>query len=62
MIRTLTHLGLALPAVLMAYAWRSQSLGVDPQKALILETGIWTFNLLLVVLVLPVASRWARWP
>jgi len=62
LIRPLVHAGLALPALLIALAWQRHALGVDPQKALILETGIWTFNLLLAVLFLPMASRWAKWP
>lgn len=62
MIRTLVHLCLALPGMLIALAWQRHALGVDPQKELILESGIWTFNLLFAVLLLPVASRWARWP
>ena len=62
MIRPLVHAALALPALLIALAWQRHALGVDPQKALILETGIWTFNCLLVVLLMPIVSRWARWP
>lgn len=62
MIRLLVHAALALPALLIALAWQRHALGVDPQKALILETGIWTFNCLLVVLLMPIVSRWARWP
>ena len=62
MIRALVHLALAAPPILLALAWQRQALGVDPQKALILESGIWTFNLLLLVLLLPRAARWAGWP
>ncbi|MCP4828931.1 MAG: sulfoxide reductase heme-binding subunit YedZ, partial [Proteobacteria bacterium] len=62
MIRLIVHLALAAPAVILALAWQRQALGVDFQKALIFESGIWTFNLLLVVLALPWAARWAHWP
>ena len=62
MIRTLVHLTLAAPPFVLGLAWQRQTLGVDPQKALILESGIWTFNLLLLVLTLPLAARWAGWP
>ena len=37
-------------------------LGVDPEKTLIWETGIWAFNLLILALILPHAAAWARWP
>ena len=36
--------------------------GINPEKTLIWETGIWGFNLILVVLLLPVAAKWANWP
>jgi methionine sulfoxide reductase heme-binding subunit len=62
LIRTLVHLALAVPPFVLGLAWQRQALGVDPQKTLILESGIWTFNLLLLVLVLPPAVRWAGWP
>ena len=62
MIRTLVHLALAAPLCALGLAWQRQALGVDPQKALILESGIWTFNLLLLVLLLPIGARWAGWP
>ena len=62
MIRLIVHLALAAPAVILTLAWQRQALGVDFQKALIFESGIWTFNLLLVVLALPWAARWAHWP
>ena len=53
------HLVLAAPPCFLGLAWQRQALGVDPQKTLILESGIWTFNLLLLVLLLPLAARWA---
>ena len=56
------HLTLAAPPFVLGLAWQRQALGVDPQKALILESGIWTLNLLLLVLTLPLAARWAGWP
>ena len=62
MIRALVHLVLAAPPCFLGLAWQRQALGVDPQKTLILESGIWTFNLLLLVLLLPLAARWAGWP
>ena len=61
MKRALVHAALASPAVLLAFGWHYGRLGVDPEKTLIWETGIWTFNLLITVLVLPVIARWARW-
>ena len=62
MIRTLVHLVLAAPLCVLGLAWQRHALGVDPQKALILESGIWTFNLLVLVLLLPIGARWAGWP
>ena len=62
MIRLVAHLVLATPAVVLALAWQGRALGVDPQKSLIFETGIWTFNLLLLVLFLPHVAGWAHWP
>ena len=62
MIRLLVHCACVTPAVLLALGWQNTHLGVDPEKTLIWETGIWTFNLLIVVLVLPHAAAWARWP
>jgi sulfoxide reductase heme-binding subunit YedZ len=62
LIRLAAHLVLATPAIVLALAWQGQALGVDPQKSLIWETGIWTFNLLLLVLLLPRVARWAHWP
>ncbi len=62
MIRALVHLALAAPPCILGLAWQRQALGVDPQKTLILESGIWTFNLLLLVLLLPLGARWAAWP
>ena len=62
MIRALVHLALAAPLCVLGLAWQRHALGVDPQKALILESGIWTFNLLLLVLLLPIGARWAGWP
>ena len=47
--------------MLLICGWQTDQLGVDPEKTVIWETGIWTFNLLLTVLVLPVIARWARW-
>jgi len=58
LIRLVAHLVLATPAVVLALAWQGRALGVDPQKSLIFETGIWTFNLLLLVLFLPHVARW----
>ena len=49
------HLTLAVPPFVLGLAWQRQALGVDPQKALILESGIWTFNILLLVLALPLS-------
>ena len=62
MKRALIHAALASPAVLLALGWQYGQLGVDPQKTLILETGIWTFNLLILVVLMPSAARWAHWP
>jgi sulfoxide reductase heme-binding subunit YedZ len=47
--------------VLLICGWQTDQLGVDPEKTVIWETGIWTFNLLITVLILPVIARWARW-
>ena len=62
MIRLLVHGACVTPGVLLALGWQNARLGVDPEKTLIWETGIWTFNLLILVLVLPRAAAWARWP
>ncbi len=61
MIRVLVHLALGTPLFILGLAWQRHTLGVDPQKALILESGIWTFNLMLLVLLLPLVARWLRW-
>tara|TARA_B100000029_G_scaffold511500_1_gene605706 strand:+ start:1408 stop:1989 length:582 start_codon:yes stop_codon:yes gene_type:complete len=61
-IRALVHIACALPAILLFTGWQYSYLGVDPEKTLIWETGIWGFNLILVVLLLPVAAKWANWP
>jgi len=60
--RALIHAALASPAVLLALGWQYGRLGVDPQKTLIWETGIWTINLLILVVLMPSAARWAHWP
>jgi len=60
--RALIHAALASPAVLLALAWQYGQLGVDPEKTLIWETGIWTFNLLILVVLMPRIARWADWP
>ena len=62
MKRALIHAALASPAVLLALAWQYGQLGVDPEKTLIWETGIWTFNLLILVVLMPRIARWADWP
>ena len=62
MKRALIHAALASPAVLLALAWQYGQLGVDPEKTLICETGIWTFNLLILVVLMPRIARWADWP
>ncbi len=61
MIRLLIHFGLAIPAVILTFGWRFNRLGVDPEKTLIWETGIWALNFLVVTLLIPVAARWAHW-
>ena len=61
MSRFAIHALLSVPGVLLICGWRTDQLGVDPEKTIIWETGIWTFNLLITVLVLPVIARWARW-
>ena len=53
---------MAAPLCVLGLAWQRHALGVDPQKALILESGIWTFNLLVLVLLLPIGARWVKWP
>ena len=62
MKRALIHAALASPAVLLALAWQYGQLGVDPEKTLSWETGIWTFNLLILVVLMPRIARWADWP
>ena len=61
MNRFAIHALLSVPGVLLICGWQTDQLGVDPEKTVIWETGIWTFNLLITVLVLPVIARWARW-
>lgn len=61
MTRLAIHAVLAVPALVLIWGWQTGRLGVDPEKAVIWETGIWTFNLLITVLLLPVISRWAQW-
>jgi len=60
--RALVHAALASPAVLLALGWHYGRLGVDPEKTLIWETGIWAFNLLILVVLMPGIARWADWP
>jgi len=55
------HALLSVPGVLLIYGWQTDQLGVDAEKTVIWETGIWAFNLLITVLVLPVIVRWAQW-
>ena len=62
MIRLLVHIASAIPALLLVAGWYFNRLGVDPEKTLIWESGIWAFNLLLLVLLIPVVARWANWP
>ena len=62
MSRLLLHLGCALPGCCLAAGYLQGKLGVDPEKTVIWETGIWAFNLLILVVLLPRAARWARWP
>jgi len=61
-IRLFVHGACATPALLLLAGWFNNRLGVDPEKTLIWESGIWTFNLLLVVLLLPIVANWAQWP
>ena len=62
MIRLFVHGACATPALLLLAGWFNNRLGVDPEKTLIWESGIWTFNLLLVVLLLPIVANWTQWP
>ena len=62
MIRIFVHTACASPALLLLAGWHNNRLGVDPEKTLIWESGIWAFNLVLVVLLLPVVANWAQWP
>ncbi len=62
MIRLLVHCANATPGLFLIFGWYQNRLGVDPEKTLIWESGIWAFNLLLVVVLMPVAAGWARWP
>jgi sulfoxide reductase heme-binding subunit YedZ len=61
-IRALVHIASATPALLLVAGWYFNRLGVDQEKTLIWESGIWAFNLLLVVLLIPLIARWADWP
>ena len=61
MSRFAVHVLLSVPGVLLIFGWQTDQLGVDPEKTVIWETGIWTFNLLITVLILPLIARWARW-
>lgn len=61
-IRLFVHGACATPALLLLAGWFNNRLGVDPEKTLIWESGIWTFNLLLVVLLLPIVANWTQWP
>ena len=62
MSRLFLHFGCALPGGCLAAGYLQGNLGVDPEKTIIWETGIWAFNLLILVVLLPRAARWARWP
>ena len=62
MIRLFVHGACATPALLLLAGWFNNRLGVDPEKTLIWESGIWTFNLLFVVLLLPIVANWTEWP
>ena len=61
-MRALLHLACGLPMLVLAVGYLRHTLGVDPEKSILWETGIWAFNLLILALALPHAARWARWP
>ena len=61
MIRYIVHFSLALPAIFFLAAWLRNSLGVDPEKILISETGIWSFNFILAVTLLPLIAKWTNY-
>ena len=62
MSRLFLHFVCALPGCCLAAGYLQGKLGVDPEKTVIWETGISAYHLLILVVLLPRAAPWARWP
>lgn len=56
----LVHWLSPIPALVLAIGYVNGNLGVDPGKAFILETGIWTVNFLLLTLLATPLLRWGK--
>ena len=61
-IKPLIFLWLAAAGIDLVWGIIAEDLGPDPHKTLLLTTGLWALNSLMVTLAIRPMSKWFHWP